>query len=127
MDITPPLPAGINFINSYSDKGFKVNGKQVVGDVVLSPTENYPWEVSDNIFAPENYRHFIEYSLAKATANPVILIGTGVRTESAPHELFRLFEQYNAYPEVMLTTAACRTYNVLVSEQRNVFALLKKL
>lgn len=127
MDITPPLLAGTNFINSYSNQGFKINGKQVTGNIVLSPTETYAWDIDNNIFALDNYHYFIKHSLARARAGSIVLIGTGEKAESAPQNLFKLFDQYGVYPEVMLTAAACRTYNVLITEQRSVFALLKKI
>jgi uncharacterized protein len=127
MDITPPLLAGANFINGYSDKGFKVNGELTAGHIILTPNMLYRWELDADIFASSNYRYFIQNILSKDMTSSIVLIGTGIDYKSPPNELHALFEQYGISPEVMSTAAACRTYNVLIAEQRNVFALLKKI
>ncbi len=54
----------------------------------------------------------------------VVLIGTGIRQQFPPVELMMEFYRRGIGAEVMSTTAACRTFNVLVSEQRLVVAAL---
>ena len=127
MDITPPLLEGANFINGYSDKGFRVNGEWSFGNILLTPSTLHHWEVEGNIFAHSNYSYFIDNFLKNCKGNSIVMIGTGANYESPPNELYTLFQQHNISPEVMSTAAACRTYNVLIAEQRNVFALLKKI
>jgi uncharacterized protein len=57
--------------------------------------------------------------------NPeVVLIGTGSRQAFLPPELMMFFHDRHIGIEVMSTDAACRTFNVLVSESRNVAAAL---
>ena len=54
----------------------------------------------------------------------ILLIGSGTQKMQIPHsELARLTSQ-NMGIEVMDTAAACRTYNVLASENRKVAAIL---
>ena len=54
----------------------------------------------------------------------VILLGTGHSLKFPPNELRHHFLQQNIGLEVMDTGAACRTYNVLLSEGRNVAATI---
>jgi uncharacterized protein len=57
-------------------------------------------------------------------APEVVLLGTGARQQFPPVALLRILHQQRIGIEVMDTSAACRTYNVLVTEGRNVAAAL---
>lgn len=52
----------------------------------------------------------------------VVLLGTGQRIEFPSPRVFAMFQSRGIGLEVMDTAAACRTYNVLVSERRRVVA-----
>ena len=52
----------------------------------------------------------------------VVLLGTGVRQAFPPPELLRPFAENGLGVEVMDTAAACRTFNVLAAESREVVA-----
>lgn len=54
----------------------------------------------------------------------VVLLGTGSRIEFPRARVFARFQSRGIGFEVMDTAAACRTYNVLVSEERRVVAAL---
>ena len=54
----------------------------------------------------------------------LVLIGCGKTQEFLPPVIQALFFQHNIGFEVMTTDAACRTFNVLVAEGRNVVAAL---
>jgi uncharacterized protein len=54
----------------------------------------------------------------------VLLLGSGVRQVFPPHELLARLYAARVGFEVMDTGAACRTYNVLVGEGREVAAAL---
>lgn len=57
--------------------------------------------------------------------NPeIILIGTGPEHQFPDLDLIRHFEKNKLPIEIMSTSAACRTYNVLILENRSVFAAL---
>jgi uncharacterized protein len=59
-----------------------------------------------------------------ALAPDVIVLGTGERLRFPPHGLRAQLQARGIGLEVMDTSAACRTYNVLVLEQRRVVAAL---
>jgi uncharacterized protein len=54
----------------------------------------------------------------------VVIFGSGVRLRFAPPALLRGLYAQRIGIETMDTAAACRTYNVLVAEGRNVLAAL---
>jgi uncharacterized protein len=59
-----------------------------------------------------------------ALAPELVLVGTGVRQVFPPPEFGAQFLSAGIGFEVMDTGAACRTFNVLVTEERRVVALL---
>ena len=54
----------------------------------------------------------------------ILLLGTGVRQQFPAPDLMRPVAEAGTGLEVMDTAAACRTYNVLLSEERHVVAAL---
>lgn len=54
----------------------------------------------------------------------VILLGTGTKIAFPPPHLLAPIYQANIGIEIMDTSAACRTFNLLVAEDRNVVAAL---
>ncbi len=58
----------------------------------------------------------------------ILLIGVGATYLDFPKKTIELYKRkYDDIPiEIMDTGAACRTYNILISENRNVIAILYK-
>ena len=52
----------------------------------------------------------------------VVLLGTGAKLRFPNHSWLRAFHQHGIGVEVMDNSAACRTYNILMTEGRNVVA-----
>lgn len=65
-------------------------------------------------FQPDHFQ-----CLAKENAE-IILLGTGKKLQFPPVECLGILQQQNLGYEVMDTAAACRTFNVLVAEGRDV-------
>lgn len=64
-----------------------------------------------------NPQHFLEFT----QDNPeLVLIGTGQNLHFPPQDCLSVLQQNNLGYEVMDTGAACRTYNVLCAEGRDV-------
>jgi len=58
-----------------------------------------------------------------ATLEPeVVLLGTGPKIRFPNHAWLRAFHQHGVGIEIMDNGAACRTYNILMAEGRNVVA-----
>ncbi len=54
----------------------------------------------------------------------IVILGVGGKMLLPPVKINLLFQKYNIGLEVMDTAAACRTYNFLLTEGRNVTAVL---
>lgn len=65
-------------------------------------------------FKSEHFMHFAE------DKPEIILFGTGQQLHFPPQECLSILQQQNIGYEVMDTAAACRTFNVLAAEDRDV-------
>lgn len=124
MDVTPLIPAGKQVIQSYGDGGFRVSGVRHEGSVLIFPDSTLAWKVSsmDDMT--------VESLSAVAAAEPrveILVVGTGARLITLPPLLRRHLREARIAVEVMDTGAACRTYNVLMTEDRRVAAALMAL
>jgi len=77
------------------------------------------WQATD--FAGLNEAHFAQILELKPE---VVLLGTGEKHQFLHPKVFRKLTEYGIPLECMTTVAACRTYNFLMSEGRNVTAAL---
>jgi len=78
-----------------------------------------PWDVAS--LADLTAAHFERIA---ALAPEVVIFGSGQRLRFAPPALMRALIERRIGIETMDTPAACRTYNVLVTERRSVLAAL---
>jgi len=95
-----------------------VNDQQYQRPVVVMPAEvRTDWTATD--FSSLNETHF-DYFLALKPE--VLLLGTGSKQHFAHPNLYRELIRARISIEFMDTPAACRTYNILVAEDRKVVA-----
>jgi uncharacterized protein len=112
--------SGINVIRAYGNGELRVNENVYRGAVILSAT---------TVIAAENIHNLddlIALDLARTLAlePEVVLLGTGARQIFPAPSFGAQFLRAGIGFEVMDTSAACRTFNVLVGEQRRAAALL---
>ncbi len=121
MDITPLIKGDRKIINSYGAGRFVVSGKEYANSIILSPLTLDTW----NIDSPFVWNEAVIEQLINAAKDAeVVLVGTGKNMLPMPSKWRNLFCTKNIHPDVMDTGAACRTYNVLLSEERRVIAAL---
>ncbi|MEK7810437.1 MAG: Mth938-like domain-containing protein [Pseudomonadota bacterium] len=95
-----------------------VNGQRYQQPLVVLPEEvRSDWSATN--FAMLETGHF-DYFLALKPE--VLLLGTGARQQFAHPDLYRELIRARISVEFMDTPAACRTYNILVAEDRKVVA-----
>lgn len=120
MDLTLQKPGNHLFIRSVSAAGIQVADQTVRSSVILSASELVTdWAVS----------HCGELSEERlepvfALQPEIVLLGTGPTQVFPPPELLMCFHRRGIGVEVMNTAAACRTFNILVADRRNVVAAL---
>lgn len=123
MEFNLEVPQDQFFIRSVSEEGIRIHQDTFTKAVIVSGQRIVPdWGV-------ESVEDINEESLrAVFDLQPeVILIGTGNTQVFLPPATQVHFFRQNIGFEVMTTDAACRTFNVLVAEGRQVVAALLPL
>ncbi len=121
METTPAAAAGRQLIESYGDGRFRISGAVHEGSVLVLPERSLAWpvaaieEISLDNLAPV---------IAVAAALEILLIGCGPRLAPVPEGLRQALRGHGLVVEPLDTGAACRTYNVLITEDRPVAAAL---
>jgi uncharacterized protein len=105
-------------IDGYESTGININGRLFDQPLVLSPMEFIEHWTPQNM-SELNPEHLDEIFAMKPE---VILLGTGEKQIFPRNEIMRRFAQEKIGYEIMTTQAACRTFNILMSEDRNVVA-----
>ncbi len=115
------LPDPISNQNLFTGHGagyVAINGKPFRQPVVVMAGQvRTDWPATD--FASLEASHF-EYFLELKPE--VLLLGTGAEQQFARPELYKALITARIGIEFMNTPAACRTYNILVAEDRHVIA-----
>ena len=104
------------YVQSYSDDSLMIDNKEFRFPVILSPTEI----IINNL--PEKFEDFYPKIIQKLIAMQpeLILIGTGTKHQIIEDQI----NQSDIGIDIMTTGAACRIYNVMIEESRNVLAAL---
>jgi uncharacterized protein len=120
MRFAQDSPSGLNVIRAYGNGELRVNENVYRGAVILSAAT-----VIDDANI-QNLDDLIAFGLSRTLAlePELVLLGTGVRQIFPAPSFGAQFLRAGIGFEVMDTSAACRTFNVLVGEQRPVAALL---
>ncbi|MCK5902292.1 MAG: Mth938-like domain-containing protein [Cocleimonas sp.] len=107
-------------ITGYNNEAIRVNEKSFNTGFIISPEK----VVED--WQPSSYQDFrVDHLPVLFDLNPdIILLGTGVKQIFPPKSLYLALVNAKIGFEIMNTQAACRTYNILLSEDRKVVAAL---
>jgi uncharacterized protein len=113
------LPSGVNTITGYGEGYVMVNGERRSSSVVVLPDRVEQWTVRafDELSAAD-------FDFLKQLKVDIVLLGTGARQRFPHPRLTAALAQAGIGLEVMDVQAACRTYNILVAEERKVAAAL---
>lgn len=101
-------------IDSYGPGFFRVAGKVIHGPVLVTPWDAGPWGGLEDTQAP----------LALVGKIDVLFVGMGAEIAHVPVAFRSALENAGIGVEVMHSSAAARTYNVLLSEGRRIAAAL---
>lgn len=120
MDVTPIIPAGRQVIEAYASGLFRVSGIVHKNSILVFPDATLAWPVSDaGSLTPDAFQPIIARGGVE-----VLLLGCGARMALVPAGLRKALREAGIVVDAMDTGAACRTYNVLLSEERRVAAAL---
>jgi uncharacterized protein len=120
MDLRWDRPGKHLFVREVSERGIRVVDDWYTGSLLISASTL----ISD---WPARDFESLDESLLEPVFQmqpDVVLIGTGGQQKFLSPELMVGFFNRGIGAETMTTLAACRTFNILVSEQRRVVAAL---
>lgn len=116
MKFTEHRDSNVLAIKKYKLNDVQINDKTLNSSFFLNQTELFPnWKIADITE--------LETGLLTPLLDlkpEVILLGTGEKQVFPKPALFAFCSQQGIGLEVMDNAAACRTYNVLTTEDRNV-------
>jgi uncharacterized protein len=120
MKLHVTRPEGRNLFTGYGDGYVKVNDQRHESSVVVAPDR--PVERWD----PQSFDALTaEHLRALLDLKPeIVILGTGERLRFPPPHLARILAEAAVGFESMDTKAACRTYNILMAEGRQVVAAI---
>ncbi len=121
MNISEFISADSFVIDGYGDGQFCIRGVWRAGAQIVFPDGILSWTaetfegLSLDDFAP---------ILQRADRLDILLLGTGPRNRMIPKAIRQPLREAGVVVDGMDTGAACRTYNVLLSEGRRIAAAL---
>jgi len=120
MRFTLQTGSALNYVRAYSASEVVIGDRIIRSSVIVTASEL----VTD--WPPRTVGELRDEHLATvfALAAEVVLLGTGRRQEFPSAAILATAARAGVGLEVMDTAAACRTYNVLVQEERRVAAAL---
>jgi uncharacterized protein len=120
MRFTQDSTSAANLVRAYGKGELRVNDEVYRSTIIVSSSAV---QAAPDIRELEDLAR-IDPSSILALEPELVLLGTGPRQIFPPASFRAQFLSAGIGVEVMDTGAACRTFNVLVAEQRRVVALL---
>lgn len=120
MDITPKVALSMPLLQRYGGGVFVIGGQEYRGSVVVKKDGVLYWEVS---CFPEIDEATLQPAL-EGEGIEILIVGSGERQEFFSPMLRQQLRAKGVIVECMDTGAACRTFNILLQEDRKVAAAL---
>ena len=113
-------PGGVNVVRGYAPGQLRINDRTHTSSVIVTATA-----VIDG-WRPASVQDLSTTDLEPllGLAPEVVLLGTGAHQQFPDSAILRILYEQRIGVEIMDTSAACRTFNVLVAEGRSVAAAL---
>jgi len=113
------VAAGINTFTGYGEDYVAVNGERRNRSSIVLPDRILDWPVES--FDKLRAEDFQVFEMLQVE---IVLLGTGAKQRFPHPRLTAALARAGVGVEVMDLKAACRTYNILVAEERKVAAAL---
>jgi len=119
-DITPALESGQRIFHAYGDDYFQLGQDKVETSLIFNHGDIIsPWIAGDiSTLKIDDLKWLEEHS------PEVLVIGTGRRTAFPSHDVMDYLADLHVGFECMDSLSAARTFNILVTEGRNVAAAM---
>ncbi|AIT09283.1 membrane protein [Candidatus Francisella endociliophora] len=114
--ITAPV-----FFKEYADGKFTLNVGEYNHPLILSATDILEYQKNIDSLEDIDESHL---KLALASDPEIILIGTGAKQIIPSIEIINMVAKAGKSIDFMASNVACKTYNLLVNENRNVSCII---
>ena len=108
-------------IKNHSEKGFLVDKKLYNHSIIIDNFYVLKWDLNNSVIQESDFS-FLE---AQDKFPELLLIGVGKKINEPFFSIRSKMSKLSIPVEIMSTSSACRTWNVLLSEGRNLLACLK--
>lgn len=115
MFLSQPILSGRPPIDGYGRGKFRLGGAEHAGSLLILPSGVFAWPVRE---AARLSEEALQPVLTGGAALGFLLLGTGAAQIFPDRSLREAFAAAGLGIEAMDTGAACRTYNVLLAEER---------
>ena len=119
MKLHASAPSALNTFSGYGDGFVVVNGQRHEANLIVTPERLLPWNAASFDALTE-----ADFEALLALNPEILLLGTGPKQRFPHPRLTRALAAKRIGVEAMDLQAACRTYNILVAEERKVAAAL---
>ena len=109
----------LKLINGYGENSFRVSGELHSGSIILEPRQTLGWHPPGNAY-DLTIDHILPY--LSETPPSLFILGIGGAPMAPMNDLAVSLKALGIALELMSTAAACRTWNVLMSEGRDAAA-----
>jgi uncharacterized protein len=111
--------AGLNAFSAYGEGFVRVGEQRYERNLIVTPDRVLPWEAASFAALSE-----ADFAPLLGLGVDILLLGTGARQRFPHPRLTRALAAQRIGVEAMDLQAACRTFNILVAEERRVAAAL---
>ena len=119
MKLHAPAPTALNTFSGYGDGFVLVNGERHETNLIVLPERIVPWAVAGfDALQETDFHVFAGMNLE------ILLLGTGPKQRFPHPRLSQALAAKRIGVEAMDLRAACRTYNILMAEERRVAAAI---
>lgn len=117
MKLHAHAPTHLNVFTGYGADHVSINQQRHEGSLIVAPTSVEPWR-------PASFAELTEDDFAALLAlqPEVVLLGTGSKLQFPHPRLTRPLMAAHVGVDAMDLSALCRTFNILVAEDRRVVA-----
>jgi uncharacterized protein len=122
MDITPLIKENHQVIQSFGKGIYRVAGQLYDGPIFVLPEKTLNWDFHKQ--AKELVKDDFTVLEKELVNIDVLFLGCGSVPCRVDMQLYSYFKGFDCVLESMDSMAACRTFNVLLAEGRNVAAAL---
>jgi uncharacterized protein len=112
-------PSALNTFSGYGDGYVLVNGQRFGDNLIVTPEQLLPWSAAGfDVLTEADFQAILELK------PEILLLGTGPKQRFPHPRLTKALAAQRIGVEAMDLQAACRTYNILMAEERRVAAAL---